>query len=113
MTVNGIVASEPQIKVANSGNTFVEFRMVNHDDKKEPFWYTCRSSYSNVVSLVKKYVKKGSRLSVIGDYSDEIYVNNQQVATISRNVWVTMVSFNSDGNSNNNNGNTPDRKSVV
>lgn len=106
LIVNGIVCSEPQIKVSTNGTTFVEFRMVNHDDKKEDFWFTCRSSQGNIVSLAKKFIKKGTRLIVSGTYSNEIYVNNQQIATVSNNLWLTEASFVNDGNSNNNNGNT-------
>ena len=105
LIVNGIVGSEPQIKVSTNGTTFVEFRMVNHDDKKEAFWFTCRSSQGNIVSLAKKFIKKGTRLIVSGAYSNEIYVNNQQVATVSNNLWLTEASFVNDGNGNNSNGN--------
>lgn len=105
LIVNGIVCSEPQIKVSTNGTTFVEFRMVNHDDKKEDFWFTCRSSQGNIVSLAKKFIKKGTRLIVSGAYSNEIYVNNKQEATVSNNLWLTEASFVNDGNGNNNNGN--------
>lgn len=98
LIVNGIVCSEPQIKVSTNGTTFVEFRMVNHDDKKEDFWFTCRTSQGNIVSLAKKFIKKGTRLIVSGAYSNEIYVNNQQVATVSNNLWLTEASFVNDGN---------------
>lgn len=101
LIINGIVVSEPQIKIANSGNTFTEFRMVNHENKqsdKDDFWFTCRSSHGNIINLAKKYIKKGTRLIVTGQYSNEIYINNQQVATISNNLWITDASFLNEGN---------------
>ena len=100
---DAVVASEPQIKMAKSGSSYVEYRAVCHEKEKD-YWFTCRSSYSNVVSFVKAYVKKGSRVHMTGSYDNDTYVNNQQAVAISNNLWVQNISFANSGNTNSNKG---------
>ncbi len=90
--VSGIVGSEPVIKMTKSNMPLIEFRMVNHDDKKKPMWVSVRSMQSNVVNFAKKYVNKGSQVLVMGAYDDDTYTNNQQEVLISRNVWAVEIS---------------------
>jgi single-stranded DNA-binding protein len=91
LSISGVVGSEPVIKMTKSNIPLIEFRMVNNDDKKNPFWLTVRSMQSNVVNFAKKYVNKGSQVLVCGAYEDDMYTNNQQQVLISRNVWAVEI----------------------
>lgn len=100
ITVNGYLAADAEVKMSKQGNQYVRFRMANHEyNEDNAHWYSVTSNIPFHVTMAK-YFKKGSSLTVIGDYSDEIYTSKVTgMCDISRNIRACSISFTGDGRS--------------
>lgn len=97
ITVTGNLAADAEVKMSKQGNAYVQFRIGNHEYNEETtHWYNVTTNIPFYVNMAKHY-KKGNRVIVIGDYSDEIYKSQRTgQCEISRDIRACAIYFNGD-----------------
>lgn len=97
ITVTGNLAADAEVKMSKQGNAYVQFRIGNHEYNEETtHWYNVTSNMPFHVNMAK-YYKKGNRVIVVGDYSDDIYKSQRTgQCEISRDIRACAIYFNGD-----------------
>jgi single-strand DNA-binding protein len=92
ITLSGGVGQDPEFRTTASGTSMVKFSLANHrgygDKKNTLTWFNC-TAFGKVADFVSKYVKKGSRLIIVG----EMQINKSDDGKIYPGVKVTEVNF--------------------
>lgn len=105
ITVTVYVVADAELKSSkNNGTPYISMRVANNEFvKKDGDENVYDTKFFIVTSFDKrdlhlyKYYKKGSKLIIEGDYSDDLYTNpNTNIISISRRITANRIWFNSD-----------------
>lgn len=98
ITVSGRIGTTPEIRQTTNGDTYVKFKICNHDrwslNKKEEvsFWYWCYVYNNEIVKWVKDKLYVGQNVIISGRYCDEI-CKKDSIYYILRQIKVNDINF--------------------
>lgn len=95
LTLSGRVVSDAVVRQMKDGRNYLEFRFANNewfDEKDKTFWIRVACYSSELINL-KQYITKGKPLNLVGRYKDRIYVRQDGVPEIGRDLTAYSIEF--------------------
>lgn len=94
ITIIGNLAADAMVKKSNSGTEYMTCRVgVNVDGEESAMWFSVRCFDAFTIKHMSQYLTKGKPVIVIGDYSDRLYLDKNNVQQISREINAFRIGF--------------------
>lgn len=98
---NGRLGRDAEVKTTNNGTQFVSLNLATDvfaNGATTTVWLNVSDFTERTLKIVQ-YLTKGKLVNVVGDYSDRIYMNKENVPQIARDVRSYRIDFVSSGQS--------------
>lgn len=73
-TVTGYLGADPEVRTMENGENYVTFSVGSTTGNNETTWVSC-VAFNRSSEIIDQYLRKGDKVTIIGDMSLESYVN--------------------------------------
>lgn len=94
IVLSGRLTKDPDVKVIENKDTKVaNLRLANNDNEKEENEFYDVHCWGNLADIAEKYLKKGSKIVVLGTFCNESYTDAENKKRIKLSITATKFDF--------------------